>query len=113
MPPLPVNEIVTVPTITGERRRPTGGLNLTESQSGRDSAREEAALSQTQIAIDPPVPINPAPEATAVSSRNRKRRKKNAKLPPLALQENAGHLIFVGNKVIGEAGSREEPRSHI
>lgn len=30
----------------------------------------------------------------------RKRRRKNAKLPPLSLREDAGHLIFVGNQEI-------------
>jgi len=59
----------------------------------------EGMAVDSQIRIEPPAPT--AIKAPIAPARGRhKRHKKNAKLPPLALREDAGHLIFVGNKVI-------------
>jgi hypothetical protein len=64
-------------------------INTTSDEMGKplDSANDLSMSAQVEM-----------PKAFSKSGRRRQRQ--NAKLPPMALRRDAGHLIFVGGKAI-------------
>jgi hypothetical protein len=79
----------------------------TGSHLSSKDREEETAMAGSKMAIDSPVPTPVTKMAELPGAKRSRRRKKNVKLPPLALRKDAGHLIFVGNKVVRGLGSNE------